>query len=116
VMSAVRARCCEILAGTIGGEDAAGEGFLLGMCSLLDAIMGRSMSEVLLDLPIDAETQAALRGQDNWKRRVLDCVVAYERGDWDKALDLASRTAIERTLLPVAHTEALRWSRQLQEI
>jgi EAL and modified HD-GYP domain-containing signal transduction protein len=116
VMSAVRARCCEILAGTIGGEDAAGEGFLLGMCSLLDAILGRSMSEVLIDLPIGPETQAALRGQDNWKRRVLDCVIAYERGDWDKAIELASRTAIERTLLPVAHAEALRWSRQLQEI
>ena len=115
IMSAVRARCCEILAGTIGGEDAAGEGFLLGMCSLLDAILGRSMSEVLIDLPLEPETQAALRGQDNWKRRVLDCVIAYERGDWDRALDLAAKTAIERTLLPVAHAEALRWSRQLQE-
>ena len=114
-MSAVRARCCETLAGTIGGEDAAGEGFLLGMCSLLDAILGRSMSEVLIDLPLEPETQAALRGQDNWKRRVLDCVIAYERGDWDRALDLAAKTAIERTQLPVAHAEALRWSRQLQE-
>jgi c-di-GMP-related signal transduction protein len=115
VMSAVRARCCEILAGTIGGEEVAGEGFLLGMCSLLDVILGRSMSEVLLELPLDNDTQAALRGQDNWKRRVLDCVIAYERGDWDKAIELAGKTAIERTLLPVAHAEALRWSRQLQE-
>lgn len=115
IMSAVRARSCEILAGTIGGEAAAGEGFLLGMCSMLDAILARSMSEVLLELPLDADTQAALRGQDNWKRRVLDCVIAYERGDWDKAIELAGRTAIERTLLPVAHAEALRWSMQLQD-
>ena len=76
----------------------------------------RANLQVLLDLPLDTETQAALRGQDNWKRRVLDCVVAYERGDWDKAIDLAGRTAIERTVLPVAHAEALRWSRQLQEM
>ena len=101
LMSAVRARCCEILAGTLGGEDAGSEAFLLGMCSMLDAILGRSMSEVLIDLPLDKDTQAALRGQDNWKRRVLDCVIAYERGDWDRAIDLARRTAVERTLLPV---------------
>jgi EAL and modified HD-GYP domain-containing signal transduction protein len=113
LMSAVRARCCEILAGTLGGEDAGSEAFLLGMCSMLDAILGRSMSEVLIDLPLDKDTQAALRGQDNWKRRVLDCVIAYERGDWDRAIDLARRTAIERTLLPVAYAEALKWSREL---
>jgi EAL and modified HD-GYP domain-containing signal transduction protein len=115
LMSAVRARCCEILAGTLGGEDAGSEAFLLGMCSMLDAILGRSMSEVLIDLPLDKDTQAALRGQDNWKRRVLDCVIAYERGDWDRAIDLARRTAIERTLLPVAYAEALKWSRELSE-
>ena len=116
VMSAVRARCCEVLAGTIGGDDAASEGFLLGMCSLLDVVTGRSMADVLRDLPLDQDTQAALRGQDNWKRRVLDCVIAYERGDWDRASDLAGRTAVERTLLPVAYADALRWSRELQEI
>ena len=116
VMSAVRARCCEVIAKTIGGEDAAAEGFLLGMCSLLDVITGRSMSQVLNELPLDKDVQAALRGQNNWKRRVLDCVIAYERGDWDRAFDLASQTAVDRALLPLAYADALRWSRELLEI
>ena len=39
-MSAVRARCCEVLGDTLGGETLAAEGFLVGLCSLLDTILG----------------------------------------------------------------------------
>jgi len=89
IMSTVRGRCCELLAGRMGGEEAAGEGFLAGMCSLLDAILERPMKDVLRDLPLDPETQAALLGEDNKTRRLLDCVIAYENGQWDRCVQLA---------------------------
>jgi EAL and modified HD-GYP domain-containing signal transduction protein len=114
VMATVRARCCELLAGSMGGEDAAAEGFLVGICSLLDAILGRSMKAVLADLPLADETQAALMGEDNETRRLLDCVIAYEHGEWETAEQLARRAKIEPTLLPKAFADALRWSREIR--
>ena len=114
VMSTTRARCCELLGAILGGEEAASEGFLVGMCSLLDAILGRPMEAILSDLPLADETRAALLGQDNPTRRLLDCAIAYERGEWDRCAEVSERAGIKLTNLPVAFAEALRWSRELQ--
>jgi EAL and modified HD-GYP domain-containing signal transduction protein len=114
-MSTVRARCCELLGQSQGGEELGTEGFLVGMCSLLDAILGRPMAAVLSDLPLADETRKALLGEDNRTRRLLDCAIAYERGDWDRSTELASRAGIKLTVLPIAFAEALRWSRELQQ-
>jgi c-di-GMP-related signal transduction protein len=115
VMSAVRARCCELIGGRVLGQDAATETFLLGMCSLLDAILQRPMEVVVTQLPLTEPTKRALAGDDNTNRRVLDCVVAYERGQWDKCLHLATSVGIDPTSIPVAHKEALRWASDFQK-
>jgi len=114
-MSTVRARCCELLGQSVGGEDFGTEGFLVGMCSLLDAILARPMAAVLADLPLADETRGALLGQDNRTRRLLECAIAYERGEWEKCTALAARAGIKLTVLPIAYSEALRWSRELQQ-
>ncbi len=114
VMSTVRARCCETLASK-RGEDAAAAGFLVGMCSLLDAILEKPVEAVLKDLPLEGEPRAALLGEDNPLRRLLDCTIAYERGDWHHCGELAVLAGIEITALPAAYAEALRWSRELQK-
>src|SRR5262249_11816996 len=114
IMSTVRGRACELLAGRIGGEDAAGEGFLAGMCSLLDAILERPMKGILEDLPLAKETQEALLGQDNPTRRLLDCVIAYENGQWDRCVQLAKSAGADASQLPTAFAQALKWSRDLR--
>jgi EAL and modified HD-GYP domain-containing signal transduction protein len=114
VMSTVRARCCELLAASRGDEDAAAEGFLVGMCSMLDAILSRPMATILEDLPLAPASRAALLGEDNPMRRILDCAIAYERGEWDRCTGLAKQAGIKLTVLPGAYAEALRWSKELQ--
>jgi c-di-GMP-related signal transduction protein len=114
IMSTVRARCCEILAGSRGGPEAGAEGFLLGLCSLLDVILERPMDAVLVDLPLDHETRAALMGADNAPRRMLDCVIAYERAEWARCVELAARAGIDAALLTTAYPEALKWTRELK--
>ncbi len=108
-MASVRGRCCEILAAQ-RGVDLAPAGFLVGMCSLLDAILARPMDSLLQQLPLPPNIQAALRGEDTDLRRLLDCVIAYERGQWDQCLTLAARVGLRPTALPAAHREAMRWS------
>jgi EAL and modified HD-GYP domain-containing signal transduction protein len=109
--SIIRARCCELLDANAGGDS--GTGFLLGICSLLDAILEQPMEIVLGELPVKAEVRAALLGEQNNRRALLDCVIAYERGDWERSEELASRARLNGAVLPGAYSEALTWARDL---
>jgi EAL and modified HD-GYP domain-containing signal transduction protein len=114
-ISTVRGRTCEIVA----SEDPTGvfgDGFLLGMTSLLDAILEIPMADVLSHLPLPEEVDAALRGLDNKSRRLLDCVIAHEHGQWDACRSLAMQAGIDPDAVPIAYGQALRWYGQFQRI
>jgi EAL and modified HD-GYP domain-containing signal transduction protein len=113
-MASIRARCCELLALRQSGPDAAPGGFLLGMCSLLDAILARPMEWLLEQLPLPPATAAALRGDDTPGRRMLDCAIAYERGEWDRCVSLAARAGIDPAVLPMAHQDAVIWTSEFR--
>ena len=115
-MATVRARSCETLAGSMpNGDDLTSPAFLVGLCSVLDAILERPLAEILEGLPVVPDVRAALLGTDNTLRRLLDCAVAYERGQWQQAVDLATTIRLDPARLPVAYQDALRWSRDLNQ-
>jgi EAL and modified HD-GYP domain-containing signal transduction protein len=111
----LRARCCELIAQTMMTRDEAAEYFLLGLCSVLDAMLGRSMAEMLDELPLSATIRAALLGDQNTARLILDTVIAYERGRWDEATSLAILAGARPEQLPLAYADALRWARELSQ-
>jgi EAL and modified HD-GYP domain-containing signal transduction protein len=114
-MATVRARCCELLAASAPENHDPAEGFMVGLCSLLDAILERPLPELLDATPIAGNVRDALLGADNIARRTLDCVVAYEQGDWDRCLSLCATAHLNPAVLPKAYTEALRWSGELRQ-
>lgn len=110
-MAAARARGCELLVAGRGGDG--GDGFLVGMCSMLDVLLGRPIEEVLEHLPIEGEGRAALLGEANATRHLLDTVIAYERGDWDVCLDRASAAGVDPHALAGAYAQALDFAHEL---
>ena len=114
-MATLRGRCCELLGDRLCGASGS-EFFMLGLCSLLDAMLGRPMATAIADLPLSAPIRAALLGQSNLERSVLDAVVAYEHGDWDGALEAARRAGISSSHLPDAYAESLQWARELARV
>ena len=115
VMATVRARTAELLAASVRTDDTTADAFLLGMCSLLDVMLGRPMPLIVAELPLEDETKRALCGEANPKRRLLDCVIAYERGDWTTCAELARSLRINPAVLPGATAEALRWAQELRQ-
>lgn len=113
-MASIRGRFCELLTARRDGPDASGEGFLLGMCSCLDAILQRPMASVLEELPLSSLVAGALLGRENPWRCLLDCVMAYERGDWDMCVRLADVAGLERHWMPPMHADALTWAQHLR--
>ncbi len=108
VASVTRARFCETGAGAIGGLGARPQdAFLLGLFSLLDALLGRPMPEILTTVPLTDDVRAALCGEDNALRRLLELAIAYERGDWAKAAGLARGWPVPETTFVQLHRRAV---------
>jgi c-di-GMP-related signal transduction protein len=68
------------------------------------------MDVILAELPLPDEIMAALAGTENQSRFLLDCAIAYERGEFDRCLYLAGRAGLDPKQLPVAHRDALKWA------
>jgi EAL and modified HD-GYP domain-containing signal transduction protein len=111
-LSLVRGRSCELIAQRLRRLDPS-ELFLVGLFSLLDVMLSRTMANALDNLPLARATEDALLGRDNTERDVLDAVIAYECGEWEKASELAARAGFDPSILPTSHTAALRWAQEV---
>ena len=113
-LALVRARSCELIGERTKGLEGP-ELFLVGLFSLLDVMLSRSMGDVLDNLPLSPSTADALLGRDNRERATLDAVIAYESGEWNQVSDVARLAGVDTTVLPAAYTAALRWAQEVAE-
>jgi c-di-GMP-related signal transduction protein len=110
----IRARCCELIGDQLlAGSEEGQSFFLLGLCSLLDVVLGRPMKDALGEMPLPAAINDALLGERNQPREVLDAVLAYEQAKWTEANEIMERLRLPPDLLPIVYNDSLRWAREL---
>ncbi|BCR06213.1 hypothetical protein DESUT3_32820 [Desulfuromonas versatilis] len=112
----VRAKLCELLAPAAGLQARTAECFLMGLFSLLDAILDRPMPQILAEIPMEEDIRRALLGESNPLRQLLDLVVSIERGDWALMEELATGLGLAKTPLQECFMTAIRWVRQTSRI
>lgn len=114
-MSVVRARMCEIITGrtNAGSTDS---GFLLGLFSLIDVILNKSMEDIVLSLPLMDEIKEALLGYKNKLFHIMQLIKAYESGSWYNTQRYANVVQIEEKALPAIYQEALDWSASYETV
>jgi EAL and modified HD-GYP domain-containing signal transduction protein len=110
VTSLSRAHFAEGLAPASGLREQGLELFLTGMLSLMDAIVGRPMREVLNGLAVPESVRVALTGGDHPVGSVLRMVTAYERGDWGTLEAARATCPVEDRDLNDAYRRSLRWA------
>jgi EAL and modified HD-GYP domain-containing signal transduction protein len=101
----VRARTCELVLAPYDKESA-GHGFTAGLFSLLDAVLGAPMDEILAELPLAPEVEAAITAHEGVAGKALAKTIAFERGDFD-APALAGHA---RNALTIAYSDAVQWA------
>jgi c-di-GMP-related signal transduction protein len=109
----VRARFCELLADSVGLSGRELDLFLIGLLSLMDAVVGRPLPELLTDIALPKELAEALMPSErsNRMRDVLGLVIAYERGSWHEVGQLCDALAPrEPGMLPIHYQSALVWA------
>ncbi|MCK8096197.1 HDOD domain-containing protein [Pseudoalteromonas sp. 1CM17D] len=105
----VRARFCELIAKQVS-KSLAGEAFLTGLFSLLDAILDQPMSLLVEKLPFPDDIKAALLNEKNTLYYILNVVQAYETGSWwtlEKAVILLN---VKSDVLPGLYNQAVDWA------
>ncbi|MFP7755709.1 EAL and HDOD domain-containing protein [Thermodesulfobacteriota bacterium B35] len=104
----IRARLCELLGkqGSGGNADTS-ELFLLGLFSLLDAMLDMEMAELMERLPLpDSIKEALTRGSGPYAR-YLETVLAYEHGDWQRCTALLGDLGIETDRMVASYLDAV---------
>ncbi|MGH9401612.1 MAG: EAL and HDOD domain-containing protein [Terriglobia bacterium] len=110
----LRAKFCEQVAAHMDQEHFKAFGslpFIVGMFSVIDAMLGRSMPDILGQLALPAEAKAALLGHENALRDVFELVYAYEMGNWGALNWYAAKLHVDETLMPILYFDSLEWSK-----
>lgn len=109
VTSVSRARFCELLAAAAGLQHRAADAFLMGLFSMMDALLGRPLAEVVGLLPVADDVRGALSGESNALRQLLDLAVAYERGHWAAVAAQSAALSVQDGALSEMYLQAVAW-------
>jgi c-di-GMP-related signal transduction protein len=109
--SLVRARFGELLAAQVPSGES--DLFLLGLLSLIDAMLEMPMAEVLAKLPLDSETKTVLLGQPSTLRPVYQLILAHESGEWESAAQIAESLRLDAKEVAALYWQAQQWAREV---
>jgi EAL and modified HD-GYP domain-containing signal transduction protein len=104
-----RARFCELLSTQLKSES---DLFLMGLLSVMDAILEVQMDVVLEQVPVDREIKAALLGQTGGLRPVYQLMLAQESGEWEQSSQLAEQLHLSDEEVADHWWQALQWAQQ----
>jgi EAL and modified HD-GYP domain-containing signal transduction protein len=106
--SLVRAKMCEQLALARNHSDTE-QFFTVGMFSVLDGLFDQPLSQLIGDLKLSPDVTSALLEYGGILGKVLEYVIAYERGNWEsiESMDL------EESAVRDSYLEAIEWMASL---
>ena len=107
-MAMVRARFCELAAALC--KFGSNEQYLLGMFSLLPAMLGVPMEELTPSLPLRKEICQALQGTINSEGRMLEWLKLHECGEWNASEALLDPMRLLPQQVNKCYTEAVLWA------
>ena len=109
-MAFVRGRFCE-LAAVLCALDPT-EQYLLGMLSLLPAMLLVPMEELTPALPLRDEIRSALEGTSNPERALLLWLEAHEHGNWAACDAIAQAKGLNDDEVAVCYADAVAWAEE----
>jgi EAL and modified HD-GYP domain-containing signal transduction protein len=110
--SVVRGAFCQGVA-RLASSGVESQAFLVGLFSLIDAVMDRPIQLTLTEINLAPEINAALTGSgpgDHPLARILELALAYEAAAWETVEELCGRLFIPPDGVGKAYVEAVRWA------
>ena len=108
-LSIIRAKFCELLCHKFSLGNRKAELFLLGLFSLMDAMMDVPKEDVFLELPISEELKEALIKQTGIFSDCYKIMIAYERANWGLVAQIAVKYKLAEAEIATAYYESVKW-------
>ena len=86
------------------------EQYLLGLLSLLPAMLRIPMTELTPRLPLRKEICRALEGEKTPERALLCWIEGHERGDWRACEMVEEKMKLQEDQLQTCYDDALAWT------
>jgi c-di-GMP-related signal transduction protein len=105
-----RARFCELLSARLRSE---GDLFLMGLLSIMDAILEVPVDVILEQVPVEKDIKAALLGQASRLRPLYQLMLAQESGEWEQSCKLAAQMQVADEEVAEKWWQAMQWAQSV---
>lgn len=112
-VSLIRARFAELLAPVFGMAASSSELFLMGLFSVLDAMLDRPMKEALEMVRVSRDIEGALLDGTGKYAQILEFINAYESANWSEVSRQLVLIGGDDTAVYDSYTKSLSWYRDL---
>jgi len=109
LMGLARGRFCELLSNRLKSSS---DLFLMGLLSIMDAILEVTTDALLKQLPVDHEIRAVLLGQKSSLRPLYQLMLAQESGEWAQSSALAQQLKLTDEEVASTWWQAMQWAQE----
>lgn len=114
-MSLIRAKLSELIAKATDQFAESSSHFLVGLLSLLDALMGQPMDKLLNQLPLDQDIKDTILGQHTKYMDIFQLAICLERADFQDLSPLLQKVGISKQMLFNFFRHAMAWTMEILE-
>lgn len=89
--------------------------YLMGLFSLLEAMLDQPMETIAENLPMDDKIKAALCHKNNEYTKWLELARSFETGEWDVMEGIVEKLGMDPMTVANSYSEALVWAKSFHE-
>lgn len=109
-ISLIRSQMADVIAGQIGLKRIRHEAAMMGLFSVVDAMLDMPIEEALQDIALPDSIINALVNNKGPLYPIIDLITAYEQGDYVKVQNIAKQLNLDMGLLYRDYVEAIEWA------
>nr|WP_136252110.1 HDOD domain-containing protein [Ningiella ruwaisensis] len=111
-LSLQRAKFCEFFAEKTAHKDRLSSAFLVGMLSLLDAMLDANLASLISKLPLSADIKIALVRQQGWLADCVQLCKDFEQANWEAMVQGCAKYGVDHDVMLEAYNDSILWSEQ----
>ncbi len=112
-LSLIRSKFAELIIRRTSDKKYALESAMMGLFSTLDAIMDKTMEELLKDLPFTPDVKNALLNHTGFLGGLYNFIIAYENADWEYVNSKLEEVNIDEEKIFNCYLEAIKWANEI---
>lgn len=115
-LAMTRAKFCELVAHDMKSQTDDSIAFLIGLLSMIDAILDEELEVVLSKLPLSAEIKDPLLTRKGIMAAVIKLVEFIEHAQWDKTNIVMEKLKLDKEQAVKHYNEALAWADEQSQL